>query len=345
MILSGVNTYSGGTRVSAGILQGSTDSLQGDILNNAAVVFDQEGIGAYAGAMSGTGSLTKIGANTLIMTGDSNYTGPTTVDIGELQVRGSITSNVAVNAAGVLSGTGRVGSLNNSGIVQPGDFGIGQLRVDGSFTQTATGRTDIDINNAGTIPGTNNDHISVAGAASLNGTLHVNAAPGTFANGTRYTVLTAAGGVNGVFSGVTDNLTLFNVAAIYQGNDVLIELQRVLALEDAGATGNQRSVGAALDRIALTATGGLQTLINDLGGASPAGQQRALSQLSGDAYGTTQTMGLQAGMQFQNSVNDWLINNGQFLNSNGDTLAALSGSAGGNDWIARGQSPSNQWRG
>ncbi len=345
LILKGANTYTGGNTVSAGILQGSTESLHGDILNNAAVVFDQEGIGAYAGAISGTGSLTKIGANTLIMTGDSNYTGPTTVDIGELQMRGSITSDVTVNAAGVLSGTGRVGSLNNSGIVQPGDFGTGRLRVDGVFTQSATGQTDIDIDNAGTTPGKNNDHIDVAGAANLNGTLNVIAAPGTFTAGTRYTVLTAAGGVNGTFAGVTDNLTLFDVAAIYQGNDVLIELQRILALEDVGATGNQRAVGAALDRIALNATGGLQTLLNDLGGASTADQQRALSQLSGDVYGTTQSMGLQAGMQFQNSVNDRLVNNGQFLNSNGDTLAALSDSTGGDDWIARGQSPSDQWRG
>ena len=345
LILTGTNTYTGGTTVSAGILQGNTDSLQGDILNNAAVVFDQEGIGTYAGAMSGTGSLTKIGANTLIMTGDSNYTGPTTVDIGELQMRGSITSDVAVNAAGVLSGAGRVGSVNNSGIVQPGDFGTGRLRVDGIFTQTATGQTDIDIDDAGTTTGTNNDHLDVAGAANLNGTLNVIAAPGTFAGGTRYTVLSAAGGVNGTFANVTDNLTLFDVAAIYQGNDVLIELQRMLALEDAGVTRNQRAVGAALDRIALTATGDLQTLINDLGAASPADQQRALSQLSGDVYGSTQTIGLQAGMQFQNSVNDRLINNGQFLSGNGDTLAALSAPANNDDWIVRGQSPSSTAQG
>ncbi|MEK6260693.1 MAG: autotransporter domain-containing protein [Planctomycetota bacterium] len=345
LILGGANTYTGGTTVSAGFLVGNTDSLQGDIFNNASVIFDQDGFGTYAGAMSGIGSLTKIGANTLIMTGDSNYTGETAVNVGELQVRGSITSNVTVEEAGVVSGAGRVGNIFNRGLVQPGNFDTGRLRVDGHFQQVASGQTDIDIDDGGTTPGTNNDHIDVAGVASLDGTLNVIAAPGAFANGTQYTVLTAAGGVFGTFANVTDNLALFDVEAIYQGNDVLIELQRILMLEDVGATANQRAVGAALDRIALTATGGLQTLINDLGAASPADQQLALSQLSGDAYGTTQTMGLQAGMQFQNSVNDRLINNGQFLNSNGDTLAALSESAGGDDWIVRGQSPSDQWRG
>ena len=39
MILTGTNTYSGGTLVSAGTLQGNTLSLQGAITNNAAVVF------------------------------------------------------------------------------------------------------------------------------------------------------------------------------------------------------------------------------------------------------------------------------------------------------------------
>ena len=345
LILTGINTYTGGSNVLAGVLQGNTDSLKGDILNNSSVWFDQEGLGFYTGVISGTGGLNKIGANALIMTGDSTYTGQTMVDVGELQVRGSLVSDVRVNAAGVLSGTGRVGGVDNRGLVQPGDFGTGQLRVDGDFTQTATAQTDIDIDAAGTTPGTNNDHIDVTGTANLDGTLNVIAAPGTFAGGTRYTVLTAAGGVNGTFANVTDNLTLFDVAAIYQGNDVLIELQRMLALEDVGATRNQRAVGAALDRIALTATGGLQTLINDLGAASPADQQRALSQLSGDVYGSTQTIGLQTGMQFQNSVNDRLINNGQFLSGNGDTLAALSAPASNDDWIVRGQSPSNAAQG
>lgn len=357
LILTGTNTYTGGTTVKAGILQGDTDSLQGDILNGdnpftfspPTVVFDQAGIGTYAGVISGPGNLTKIGAGPLILSGVNTYTGITTVDDGELQVRGAITrSNMIVNAAGVLSGSGRVfGVDNRGGLVQPGNSGIGRLQVDNFFGQNAAGRLEIDINAGGTIAGTNNDHINVEGSASLDGTLNVIAAPGTYVAGTRYTVLTAAGGVDraGTFANVTDNLTLFDVVAIYQSNDVLIELQRILMLEDVGVTRNQRAVGAALDRIALTATGDLQTLINDLGAAAPADQQRALSQLSGDVYGSTQTIGLQAGMQFQNSVNDRLINNGQFLNSNGDTLAALSAPASNDDWIVRGQSPSNAAQG
>ena len=59
MILSGASTYSGGTTVSAGTLQGDTTSLQGNIVNNANVTLDQMFSGTYAGNMSGTGSLEK----------------------------------------------------------------------------------------------------------------------------------------------------------------------------------------------------------------------------------------------------------------------------------------------
>ena len=74
LILTGANSYSGGTTVSGGVLQGKTTSLQGNILNNAAVVFDQGTAGTYAGNMSGSGALTKTGAGTLILSGTNSYT-------------------------------------------------------------------------------------------------------------------------------------------------------------------------------------------------------------------------------------------------------------------------------
>ena len=38
LTLTGTNSYTGGTTVSGGILQGNTSSLQGNILNNATVI-------------------------------------------------------------------------------------------------------------------------------------------------------------------------------------------------------------------------------------------------------------------------------------------------------------------
>src|SRR5712691_5665592 len=124
--LTGANTYSAGTTVSGGILQGTTTSLQGSILNNAAVVFDQSGAGTYAGVMSGTGSLTIQGSGTVNLTGANTYSGGTRGAAGRLQ--GSILNNAAVvfdqsgagTYAGVMSGTG-------------------SLTIQGSGTRTLTG--------------------------------------------------------------------------------------------------------------------------------------------------------------------------------------------------------------
>src|SRR5690606_131257 len=50
LTLSGANNYSGGTTVAGGTLRGDAGSLQGDIENAGAVVFDQSTDGIYAGA-------------------------------------------------------------------------------------------------------------------------------------------------------------------------------------------------------------------------------------------------------------------------------------------------------
>jgi fibronectin-binding autotransporter adhesin len=55
--LRGVNSYTGGTVVSDGVLVGNTASLQGDIVNNSGLAFYQVNDGAYSGDISGNGVL------------------------------------------------------------------------------------------------------------------------------------------------------------------------------------------------------------------------------------------------------------------------------------------------
>lgn len=87
-ILTGANSYTGGTVVNGGVLQGNTTSLVGDFLNNATVVFDQAADGIYGGIMSGTGGLQKQGPGTLALTGELSYTGTTAIMGGTLSLRG-----------------------------------------------------------------------------------------------------------------------------------------------------------------------------------------------------------------------------------------------------------------
>jgi fibronectin-binding autotransporter adhesin len=69
--LRGRNTYSGGTEVKDGVLIGNTDSLQGNVTNNAALAFYQVDNGTYAGILSVSGTLLQFGPGVLTLTGNN----------------------------------------------------------------------------------------------------------------------------------------------------------------------------------------------------------------------------------------------------------------------------------
>ena len=119
LTLTGANSYTGGTLVSDGVLLGTATSLQGNIVNNAAVVFDQNTNGTYAGDMSGTGLLVKNGGATLTLSGNNSYTGGTIVAAGTLvgtsnSLGGDILNNSAVVFDQAFNGT-YAGSMSGAG--------------------------------------------------------------------------------------------------------------------------------------------------------------------------------------------------------------------------------------
>ena len=127
LILTGTNDYSGGTNVFGGVLRGSTTSLQGDITDNAILVFDQGSTGTYAGEISGTGSLTKLGTGTLVLTGTSDYSGGTNVFSGTLQVSTTSLQGVIQNDAILVFDQDSTGTY------------AGAITGSGSLTKIGTG--------------------------------------------------------------------------------------------------------------------------------------------------------------------------------------------------------------
>jgi fibronectin-binding autotransporter adhesin len=122
LALSGPNTYSGGTTISGGILAGTTVSLQGNILDNATLVFDQSlsnlVSGTYSGQISGTGAVTKNGVGTVTLSGTSSYSGVTTISNGNLALGGNVTSGVngpLGNSAGAIL----LGDANTPAMANP----------------------------------------------------------------------------------------------------------------------------------------------------------------------------------------------------------------------------------
>ena len=148
----------------------------------------------FAGTIEGTGgSLTKVGTGTLILSGDSTYSGDTNINRGVLQVDGSITSNTAVNRPGTLTGTGIIhGTLSNQGTVSPGSP-TGTLTVD-NFAQANYAKLMIQIANA-----TDFSALNVLGTASLSGQLNAVLLNGFVPTvGESFTFLTADS-LNGTF--------------------------------------------------------------------------------------------------------------------------------------------------
>jgi len=127
MVATGVlsptsTTISGGTlRIGDG---GTSGSLSGSVTNNAALVFNRSNSLTFGGIVSGTGSLIKLGAGTLTLTGANSYTGATTVTSGTLMA-GSATPFGSNSALTVSSGASldlggfstSIGSLSGAGTV------------------------------------------------------------------------------------------------------------------------------------------------------------------------------------------------------------------------------------
>ena len=113
--LTGENSFTGDTTVATGTLAvgggGTTGSLAGNIVNDAALAFNRSDEVTYAGSISGTGTVTKLGAGVLNLTGNNTSTGALVATAGELKVNGStaVGSEVTINSGAVLSGTGTVG--------------------------------------------------------------------------------------------------------------------------------------------------------------------------------------------------------------------------------------------
>ncbi len=126
LVLGAPNSYTGGTTVSAGTLQGVAGSgIQGNVINNATVVLTGA-FNVYNGNMSGTGDVVIQG--TVGLAGTNTYAGTTTVAagnlLGALSPNGlSANSTHIINGAlgdlvGGFNGNQAIGALSGSGTVQ-----------------------------------------------------------------------------------------------------------------------------------------------------------------------------------------------------------------------------------
>ncbi len=137
LLLTASNNYTGPTLVTAGTLEigngGSGASIGGTsiIVNNASLVFNNADSAVLAAIITGSGSLTKMGSGSLLLTASNSNLGNTTVNGGTLglsQIVLSQSAAVRIAASADLnlgfSGTDFVAALYLNGTLQsPGLYG------------------------------------------------------------------------------------------------------------------------------------------------------------------------------------------------------------------------------
>lgn len=241
VVMTGANTLSGQVTVgpnavlriggvagdSASLDAGTSGGLgTATVVNNGTLTLSRSDVWTFANQItSGSGAVTIGGVTgTLVangsgqvvtMSGTNSYTGATTVGQGRLNLTGSLTSNITVQAAGRISGTGSttgtLSTVTGSGIVLAGGSTFSSIAANGvaiggtttiSFLSNPTAATTYDVFTYGAG--------GVTGAASL-----VASWRGSFVNDTlnqKYTFVTGASATRtwNTTSGTWDNTGINN---------------------------------------------------------------------------------------------------------------------------------------
>jgi outer membrane autotransporter protein len=254
VILSGNNTYTGGTYIcSCTTLQlgngGTSGSIRGDVLNEGTLAFNRSDIYVFSGEITDGGwggNVVQMGTGTTVLTANNTYTGTTTVAAGKLVVNGSIAgSDTTVLKGATLGGTGILGNttIERGGTHAPGNS-IGTQTVSGNYVLGAGAVLEIEVNAAG-----QSDKLVVTGTVDLTGSvLHVIGAPGSYDPNGIFLFINN-GAVTGNFARVTTNFAFLAPIVSIGGPDVGLTLERnSVPFASLAQTRNQASTAAALDR-------------------------------------------------------------------------------------------------
>ncbi|MBS0473227.1 MAG: autotransporter-associated beta strand repeat-containing protein [Proteobacteria bacterium] len=222
-ILTGTNTYSGGTTISAGALQigngGTTGSIAGDVTDNGTLAFARTDATTFGGTISGTGGVSILSGD-MIFTASESYAGATVVsNLASLTLTGS--ANIAQSSGATVNGTldlsgmtvaSSLVSLSGSGSVIMGSQDLTITNGSGTFSGVITGTGGLMLagGSGEVLSGTN----SYTGATVINGgTLSVN---GSIASSSGVTV-NSGGTLAG--SGTVSGVTLASGASIAPGSN------------------------------------------------------------------------------------------------------------------------------
>lgn len=129
LTMTGNSAYTGGTTIDGGTLQlgngGTSGSVPGNILVNGTLIFNRSDALTYDGVLTGTGSLMKRGAGTLVLKNSNSISGVTSIGAGSIRLANNAAlqnSTVIVNAVGGLTFSSGVNTPVLGGLSGTGNF-------------------------------------------------------------------------------------------------------------------------------------------------------------------------------------------------------------------------------
>ena len=175
-VLTGNNTYSGGTTITNGVLQVGDGGIRGALVGNINIAapgklsVNRSDDLTTANVISGAGTVEQIGTDILTLTGDSSaFAGDVHVRSGGINVNGKLGGSLlTVYSGGSIAGVGEVTTTT----VQSGGTLIGHQGSQLSFTGDLTLANDSNINIDLGAP-SNNGLFDVAGNLTLDGRLNI----------------------------------------------------------------------------------------------------------------------------------------------------------------------------
>ncbi len=264
-ILTGTNNYSGGTTVAGtATLQGTTTALQGAIVNNSILYFNQTFDGTYTGPLSGTGQLQIGGGGVVTLSGTPTQTSATVLG-GTLSLApGAIltASPVTVNSGGTLGGNGTVvGNVLNAGAIGPG-ASVGILTVNGNVTFQPGSSYIVELTP------TSADLLIVNGVMTIQAGSEITIAAerGDYEEATRYTVVTSTSPVVGQFSSFIQTNPFLTFDIFY--NQLLpgsVEVELIIrSLSDVIQGGNAGAIAKCITQTNMMNDEDLESLVSEI---------------------------------------------------------------------------------
>ncbi|MBD9651816.1 autotransporter domain-containing protein [Ensifer sp. ENS09] len=287
---------------------GGSGKFVGSITNDGALIYNRSNDVTYAGAVSGSGTLTQAGTGKLTLTGINTFTGATNIASGDLIVNGSLahSSLTTIQRGARLGGTGTLGNttVQAGGVHAPGNS-IGTQTIAGNYTNNGVLQIE------GTPTAT--DKLVVSGNVDISGaTLDLLLSPNTAAswnpvNGPFILIdKTSSGAITGTFASIVDNLVFLDPTVDYSGgdgNDLSLQLTRNdLSFASVAQTRNQIATSGGIDRLGMG-----NPIFNAVAfAATPEAARTAFDLLSGEVHSSFQSILIEDSRFLRDAANDRL---------------------------------------